>query len=313
MVQYKCESCEYKTNKKTDYTRHIQTKKHIEKVHPDTTNSNSIPIRVQSDSNSNDQFICNYCNNVYSSQSNLTKHIKKCFRKINANIEIENLKKENERIQKQAIEKEEFLKKQLLKTEKRADNYEEMIKSLTCPQTINNITFIIKMYSDAPALEKLPSYGHMLEAKSMTFVEVVIMYGDDKKLDRFIGDFIVKTYKKDDPEEQSMWSSDIARLTYIINESCKNGKTNWSYDKGGVRLKECIVEPILQYIRKELFNYYQKNMMCTETYQLKRQLAINNIIKIIDDDSLGNNIIKYIAPKFSIGKNIIKEKKKLLV
>ena len=53
--------------------------------------------------------------------------------------------------------------------------------------------------------------------------------------------------------------------------------------------------------------------MNTEIYQLKRNMSINEVIGIIDNNSLSNDIIKYIAPKFSLSKKNKKNKKKLAV
>ena len=289
MPTYSCKLCKYSTTKKTDYTRHIVTKNHQKKVQHVNGESIVNPIRIQYESSN--KFMCMYCPNTYSTQSNLSKHMKKCANKVV--IEVKQESKSNEV---------DNLRKKVEILEKQNNTYEQMIKSFTCPQTINNITYIVEMYSDAPALKKLTSYSDILDAKTMTLVDVSIMYYERKKIDKFIGDFIIKSYKKKEPNEQSMWSSDVSRLTYIINESCKSGENIWSYDKGGVKLKECIIDPALEHIRNELFQYYMKNIAATEIYMLKRQMAINEIITIIDNDTLANNIIKYIAPKFTIKK-----------
>ena len=299
MPNYECKLCGFNSPNKKNYNNHISTIKHKSKVLLSTNTiptdphaSPTLPLEQKS-------YICLNCNNSFARSSGLSRHKKTCMETIVINNEVENLKKENARLQQQ-----------LGRTEKRMDTYEEMIKTLTCPQTINNITFLINSYPDAPVLKELPSYGHILDAKSMSIADVMIMYHETKKLDKFIGDFIVKSYKKDKPGEQSLWSSDISRLTYIINEASKNGGTIWSYDKGGIKLKESIVEPVLNYLRKELFKYYQKNAMKTEIYMIKKKMAINEIIMVIDNDTLANNIVRYIAPKFSMNK---KNKLKTLI
>ena len=101
---------------------------------------------------------------------------------------MEILEEENKRIQKEAKEKEEFLKKQV-------ETYSNMLNNLTCPQVSNNITYIINTFPNAPPLKELDSYHHMLEAKTMSLVDVVVMYHNNKKLDKFVADFIIKSYK----------------------------------------------------------------------------------------------------------------------
>lgn len=46
----------------------------------------------------------------------------------------------------------------------------------------------------------------------------LIFYYKKNKLDKYLGDFIVKHYKKDNPELQAMWNSDTERLNYFIRE-----------------------------------------------------------------------------------------------
>ena len=114
MSKYNCEVCVFKTGNKTDYNRHIKTKRHLEKVKQPISNSKSIPIQFTSDSS---KFICEYCKNKYASQSNLTRHGHKCSKKIINKItndsEMELLKKELKKIKKESKEKEKLLISQL--------------------------------------------------------------------------------------------------------------------------------------------------------------------------------------------------------
>ena len=66
MKKYNCLSCDYHTNLKGDYTRHLQTKKHgnVIQSYP---NNNSPSIK---------QHECKYCGKVYKYRSGLSKHIK---------------------------------------------------------------------------------------------------------------------------------------------------------------------------------------------------------------------------------------------
>ncbi|ARF10030.1 hypothetical protein Indivirus_9_7 [Indivirus ILV1] len=309
MVKYECIFCNFLTSKKTDYNRHIQTKRHLEKVALETNSEalaahehltsisqkNNTDIQLIFVKNQKSELIseikdnknihqCIHCGNYFSRASSLTNHKKICP-EIELN-EIEKLKKENALLMQQN------------------NTFHELIKNLTTPQTVNNITFVVNNYPDAPALEKLPTYTHLLEAKKMTLIDVVIMYYNDKKLDKFVGDFIIKSYKKNNAKDQSIWSSDIARLTYIIRESCKNtGADIWSYDKGGVKVKEFIIDPALSYIKNELIKYSDAHSLTTDEQTLNTLITITEIIMIINNNTLSDNIIKYIAPNFSLKTN----------
>lgn len=298
MVQYSCDFCQYKTRRKTEYTRHLNTKGHFEKVNQSNVDSKNIPIRFQNDSNN---FGCLYCENRYSTQSNATKHMKKCANKEVNEIkevikenEVDTLKKENERIQKEAKEKEEILKKQI-------ETYETLLKSLTTPQAINYYNFICTNYPNTPALECQKTYTDLIEAKKLSLIDIIEMYYYDNKLVNFIGDYIIRIYKMEEPKNQSIWSTDISRLTYIISESCNKTKENtWSYDKKGAKIKKIMIEPALNYLRQQLQKFCQENGGSTKAHILKKMIAANSTIQIIDNGELIEKINKYIAPEFAI-------------
>ena len=97
-----------------------------------------------------------------------------------------------------------------------------------------------------------------------------------------------------------MYSSDVSRLTYIIRESCKKGKNVWSYDKKGAKTKKIIIEPALQYIRNKLLEFCRDNGGSTDIYSLKHMTAAVSIMGLIDSGELATDIVKYIAPEFTV-------------
>ncbi|ARF09878.1 hypothetical protein Indivirus_5_1, partial [Indivirus ILV1] len=197
MSKYNCDKCSFTSNKKTDYTRHIKTKKHLEKVKETTNDTQMIPkVYIN---NTNEQKVmktiiykCIHCENVFSNASSLGRHKKTCDEIKLKVIDVETIKKEYEKFQQQAKEKEEELKKQLI-------TYEIMLKSMTSPQTINYYNYIVQNYPNAPALREQESYTNLLESKTMTLIDVISMYYDDNKLVHFIGDYIVKVYTHKEP------------------------------------------------------------------------------------------------------------------
>mgnify|MGYP001764023721 FL=1 len=146
MVQYNCDKCGFLSANKKDYTRHVKTRKHLEKVEEETNISVTTPDDTPRHIEKN-AYVCKYCNNNYTRSSSLMRHMNKCL-KINNNdicvekdieikdIKLTNLKNELKRIQKEAKEKEETFKQQLEKTEKQLITYEQLLKSMTTPQTI---------------------------------------------------------------------------------------------------------------------------------------------------------------------------------
>ena len=317
MVNYNCDICGFLTANKKDYTRHVNTNKHLQKVNENAHESKMNPTRIQHESidisiSDDKNYKCFHCNNSYSTQSNRSKHMKKCVKKVHIDNQIDALRQENEKIQKQALEKEKLLKKEAKEKEKilkqlaqekeeqykkQLETYEHLLKSMTTPQTINYFNFINQNYPNAPALEGQESYKDILDSKTMNLVDVITMYHHDNKIVSFIGDYIIKVYSHEEPKNQSIWSTDVSRLTYIISESCKNGNV-WSYDKKGSKTKKIIIEPALQYIRDQLLKYCKKNSVATEANILRKLLASNATIQAIDSGELAEKINKYIAPEF---------------
>ena len=85
---YKCECCDYYTNNKKDYTKHISTQKHIR--NHSSTFSNHLSTQKSP------QHICCVCNKIYKDKSGLWRHKKSCFVPTNFNTEINhNVNKNN--------------------------------------------------------------------------------------------------------------------------------------------------------------------------------------------------------------------------
>ena len=288
MTKYNCVLCDFTTVRKTEYTRHLDTKKHKEKVTQNTIRTYNVPNVY----NTEKVYKCTFCENIYSSSSALARHKKACSEKdklIN-----------NESIKDKEIER---LQKELLSKDKQVETYEILLKSLTSPQTINYFNFICTTYPNPPALEGKKSYVSLLEAKTMTLIEVLTMYHNAKTLMNFIGDYIIKLYKKEEPSEQSMWSTDISRLTYIISESCKVKGSTWTYDKKGSKIKKLIIEPALNYIKEQLLKFCRENSTATEEPEFSQLKAALEIIPMINNGTLADEIAKYIAPEFYVNQS----------
>lgn len=308
MSKYNCQICVFESSNKTDYNRHNRTKKHKEKVTqvriknatpPDDTPRHTIENELDVSKLEN-QHKCKYCNNIFTRSSSLTRHMKSC-----AEIAVKIRIQEKEEIIKEkdfVIKDTELtsLKKEITQLHKQLNTYETMLKSFSTPQTINNFNYICNNYPDTPALEGQKTYDNLIESKKLTLMDVISMYYYDKKLVVFIGDYIVKYYKKDEPKNQSMWATDVSRLTYIIRESCKKNGNIWAYDKKGCKTKKLIIGPALNFIRENLIKFCQENGGRTETNILKQMIAAAGTIEMIDNGELANDISRYIAPEFAV-------------
>jgi hypothetical protein len=177
--------------------------------------------------------------------------------------------------------------------------------------SVSTMSYVIKNYKDAPALETIKDYSAIhYEKNNDEFVEELVHQHDHQKLSAYIGDFIIKNYKKQDPSKQSIWNSDTNRLTYMIKELLNNKKVDWKIDKKGIKTTKYIIEPILDYIDPLIREYIENfdidyNLYSSTDAQIKmmKLKSATEILGNIEDRLLCDEILKYIAPHFYLSKN----------
>jgi hypothetical protein len=126
------------------------------------------------------------------------------------------------------------------------------------------------------------------------------MYYEQGTLCKFIGDFLVNIYSKKNAINQSMWNSDTSRLTYIVNELQESGKIRWVRDKKGLKVKQYVIKPLLEYLLGELQKYMNKYSMKTDVNILSKLQIVVEIYPLIEKDILADDIVRYMAPYFCL-------------
>ena len=328
-MKHLCKYCNYSTDVKFAYEKHLNTKKHAEKVSLKPNDSHKIHTSFIVKSTEN-KYNCKYCDSNYSSAANLARHDKSCFKKNQLAI---NYEKRISELEAKLLEQNKLLETQLLiKDEKLIEQNkilakdEEMINILKSEVThlksiVNNagsiiktsvstVAYVLKNYKDAPALESVKDYSAIhYKQDNSEFVENLIYEHTHNKLHIYIGDFIIKTYKKEDPSKQSIWNSDTSRLTYLIREIINNNKVDWKIDKKGIKTTKFIIEPILEYIDEQVRNYiesYEVDHKISAKEAERQMMKLANatyILKSIEDKILSDDILKYITPHFYLNKN----------
>jgi len=71
--KYPCETCNYATNNKKDYSRHLLTSKHQNETNMKQMKQNYLFLPIQ-----NNNFICDQCSSSFSSRTTLWRHKKSC-------------------------------------------------------------------------------------------------------------------------------------------------------------------------------------------------------------------------------------------
>lgn len=142
-----------------------------------------------------------------------------------------------------------------------------------------------------------------LKNKKIAFVETLLDINcNNDRLVEFIGDIIITNYKNDNSASQSLWATDIARFAFLAKVLRENKNTNtsmslWIRDNSGEEVKKQVIIPLLKYINKLLIIYQKETKV---QFDPNLSLRCIEIAKIITNGNMATQVIKYIAPKFSI-------------
>jgi hypothetical protein len=180
--KYYCKYCDYGTSKKSSFTNHSLSTKHIKSIKVNTleTFGNEIMPKLCSD-----KFTCEKCNKEFKNRSGLWKHNKKCFEKVeNSNKEDTNIVqhentitpelvieiiKQNQELQKQNNE----LQKQMLEVIKNGTNNNTNINSHnktfnlqvflneTCKDAMNIMDFVDSIKIQLSDIESIGELGYV--------------------------------------------------------------------------------------------------------------------------------------------------------
>lgn len=299
-MKYKCDKCDYESDYKSNLNRHI----------------NSM-IHNQSDEELQKQYVCE-CGKFFKFPSGLSRHKKECNNGLQG--QVVTLQHQVDNLCRQLTEYVSITKQSIV-----PDNTIRNNQTINNNQTYNiSIKNCIQQnYPDAPALEGLSDYAKIMydrdsetdENISMTpddFIDTLAYEYNNNHLYKYLGDFIIKYYKKEDPAEQSMWTSDTSRLTYIIKELLSNKKSIWNHDYKGIKTKEYIIAPLLKYIKGYIDDYWINQLHNYKIRDLDKINKIHNIYqalykikKDIENDVLGHEIVRYIAPHFKMDSKTI--------
>lgn len=338
-MKYICEICKYNTSRKSSYTSHLKSNKHMWEIANLKLLANMTPFCSKNDKN---VFLCVYCNTEYKYKRNLVRHQNSCCHKNKLQYELadvkknyQELKKDNERLRKKydtLIEKYDTKRDELDnkrdELDTKRDELEATLIGYTKSKNPNVFSFVEGNYLDTKPLEemlevdvpKLSLMKNILEKKNgkMEMCNVLQHHSLHKTLKNFVGDLLRSIYQKDDKSTQQFFVTDCSRLSYIIRDIV-NKEIVWRRDNKCVILAERIVNPILQYIRDHLNSHIDKYLeYVLEEFPHDKLESVHRIQRVtfiiidIDNGVLEQNILKYIAPYFKLDKSIIDNKLKML-
>ncbi len=176
---------------------------------------------------------------------------------------IENLIAENQKLEKQIIEKDREFEKQITEKKHRIELLEMQTRLLTDYKNdikvvreskIGSTSYITAKFTPPPVQTyKLDEYSNVMKTlniidTSPKFMTQIVRNFDKKSLGVFLGNILVKLYKKLNVKNQSVFNTDVSRLSYIIREKDATDKISWVRDKNGVLVCKYIIQPYLEYI-----------------------------------------------------------------
>ena len=325
-MKYNCNLCNYSTNDNSHYNRHLKTKKHIRKsvppipkksdendgqnkvIHASTVAPQNVPKRPKTGKIA---YFCAFCQLQFTRSSSLTKHLTKCVHKLESDriTELESkLKDAKKEISSQ--------KKEIDSHKVEKEYYKKLINNYSTlgPKTFNSITYVMHKYADAPHIKMIePEKIECFQNINMKTVENMVSDYRNNRFVIFVINTIAGIHKKDNPEDQSIWSTDSSRYNYLIKELLENEGSYWTVDKKGNKSRDYLVEPILKFIRKEIVKYNElasEELMNDDLPKTRFSIITDtqrygiDIIRDIDDGVLSAEIIRKMAKHFHHKKDL---------
>jgi len=301
-----CKVCDYNTSKKSDFDKHLSTRKHDDMVTMETMETKKSQKVAQHN-------MCNKCKKVYNTRSGLWKHMKICDYITNVSmLSSEQCKNEESNAKIDNLynipNKDELLFKLIKDNDemmKIIKGQQEQINSIipkignTTNNTNNNTTnnFNLNVFLNEQCKDAL-NISDFIDSLKITLED--LLFSKTNGISRGITDVMIKGLKELDIHKRPIHCTDIKRdIMYIKNED------NWSKDDNHDIMKNTIVK-IADMERTALQQWAIDNpdWMETERKQIEYLTMMRSICEPIENY---NNYEKKIIK--NLGKEILIDKK----
>jgi hypothetical protein len=314
-MKYICHICNYNTTSASNFSRHNETKQHLLKSANAETEADKEKkeylIEIKRMQLVIDKMQLEIDKNaIINEQSRLLI--------IKLTDELADERKQNKNLQANIITD--------LKDDKQ--HYKSIVSTVNAnnSQSMSTINFLTTHRNSAPPLQELTDTTAKLciEYNNNDLINRCISFQKKNELHSFIGNIIVGCYKTEDPKDQSIWNSDVSRLTFIIRDTVKdinigiNKKgvkhtkyiDKWIPDKKGVKVNKRVITPILKFLRNTLDSYSITHAKAISTFittdpfkyaeELEKIGYANKIISTIASGKLAKRISVHIGAHFQL-------------
>jgi hypothetical protein len=168
-------------------------------------------------------------------------------------------------------------------------------------------------------LEALTDYSIVIPNNDNEYMEDLIACYKNNSLVKKLCSSLKTIYKKKNPKEQSLWTSDVTRNNYVYKH------TTWLKDPQGKNISETIIKPFLNALLLRIKKYYEnliekeymdeentENELAENDYNklenMENKIILSRIMSEIIDGKIEELIIKELAPDFYLNSEIIANK-----
>ena len=335
-MKYRCNVCEYETDCRVSWHKHKKTAKHHKNV-----NSKLICQKAEDSVSKKDheiELLKQKLESIETDKKKLETQLKKTEKLLNqSKKEYDQSKKEFDKKLTTTVEnyKNELvlIEQKFQSTIEKCENHintlqvennyhKQLINSAggIIKKSMGTLSYLLVNYNSAPCLNSLSDYS-IISKDVELLIKELIYHHNKNNLGKYLGDFLVKQYKKDNPELQALWNSDTERLNYFIRElhnmKHDNNQENnnaeldiqWIIDRKGLKVTNRIINPLLDYISNLNKNYLTKQNLDDERLSaqkleqlVKNMYTVKQINNDIHNNVLSQDINKYIAPHFYLNK-----------
>ncbi len=278
MVNHICRKCNFNTTIKSNYNRHLLSKKHLENIQ-------QIEINNNNNNNNNNIMIT-----IVENQQSLSKQ-NEDLRK-----EIEKLKEINNINTNKIVKEARAIKKSILTI------LNTNFKDTPSIDYINEDDFKKEL--------ELEYKAKITNKDDRLFMRIFNDY-ENKKIIKTLSDLILKFVKKNDQKSQSVFNIDSARGNYATKI-----EDFWHNDKNGLQLKKYTLDVIIGYMMKvmDVFRQRLSNMhtdnktkrdISVTDYIMKYQAVLFEVNAYLTNSNTHKKIILHMCPELRMDQHLL--------